>query len=50
MISGWVVANSILKKSFEENIYITPLKLNYLVYLLYSNYLYNKNEKLLKLM
>lgn len=46
MISGWLVANSILKKSFEDNIYITPLKLNYLVYLLYSNYLYRTGENL----
>ena len=46
MISGWLIANSILKKSFKDNILITSLKLNFLVYLLYSNYLYTKNEKL----
>ena len=40
VVCGWNVANSILKKSFEEENYITPLKLNCLVYLLYSEYLY----------
>jgi len=40
IVCGWHIANSILKKSFEEENYITPLKLNCLVYLLYSEYLY----------
>ena len=46
VICGWNVANSILKKSFEEENYITPLKLNCMVYLLYSEYLYLTGEKL----
>ena len=40
IIYGWNIANSILIKSFKDKIYITPLKLNCLVYLLYSEYLY----------
>lgn len=46
IICGWYVANSILKKSFEEKNYITPLKLNSLVYLLSSEYLYLHGENL----
>ena len=46
IICGWHVANSILEKSFEEENYITALKLNYLVYLLYSEHLYLKGEGL----
>lgn len=47
IISGWSIANSFLEKSFEEKIYITPLKLNCLVYLLYSDYLFSSGEILL---
>ena len=46
VVCGWNVANSILKKSFEEENYITPLKLNCMVYLLYSEYFYLTREKL----
>lgn len=46
VICGWHIANSILKKSFDDEIYITPLKLNCLVYLLYSKYLYLTGDKL----
>ena len=46
IICGWYVANSILKKSFEEKNYITPLKLNCLIYLLYSGYLYLNENRL----
>lgn len=46
-ICGWNIANSILIKSFDDEIYITPLKLNCLVYLLYSEYLYLTGEPLL---
>lgn len=46
IVTGCVVANSILLKSFNEEVYIKPLKLNYLIYLLYSNYLYKTGEKL----
>lgn len=40
IICGWHAANSILEKSFKEENYITLLKLNYLVYILCSEYLY----------
>ena len=40
------MANSILKKSFEDGIYITPLKLNCLTYFLYSNYLFKTGDVL----
>ena len=44
-ICGWHIANSILKKSFDEENYITFTKLNCLTYLLCSLYLYlNINE------
>lgn len=43
---GFFVANSILKKSFEDGIYITPLKLNCLTYFLYSNYLFKTGDVL----
>jgi len=46
VICGWYIANSILKKSFEEKNYITPSKLNSLVYLLSSEYLYLNGESL----
>lgn len=46
VICSWNVANSFIKKSFEERIYITPQKLNYLIYLLYSDYLFQTGEKL----
>ena len=47
IICGWHIANSILIKSFKDKIYITPLKLNCLIYLLYSEYLYLTGEPLL---
>lgn len=46
VICSWNIANVFLKKSFKEGIYIAPLKLNFLIYLLYSHYLYNTGEKL----
>lgn len=46
VISGWHAANSILKKSFEEKNYVTLFKLNCLVYLIYSEYLYLHGEEL----
>ena len=46
IVCGRDIANSILKKSFEEEKYITPLKLNCLVYLLYTEYLYIDMEEL----
>ena len=46
IICGWLVANSILKKAFEEKKYITPLKLNCLIYLLCSEYLFLNKDGL----
>ena len=46
IIYGCHIANSILKKSSEDKIHITPLKLNCLLYLLYSEYLYLTGESL----
>ena len=46
IICGWHVANSVLAKSFDEENYITFLKLNYLVYLICSEYLYLDGENL----
>lgn len=46
IICGWHIANSILAKSFKDKIYIDYLKLNYLVYILYSDYLYWTGKKL----
>ena len=46
IICGWHIANSILIKSFNDKIYITPLKLNCLAYLLYSECLYLSGESL----
>ena len=40
------MANSILKKSFDDGIYIIPLKLNCLTYFLYSNYLFKIGDVL----
>ena len=46
IVCSWHVANTFIKKAFEEGIYFTPLKLNCLIYLLYSNYLYNTGKAL----
>ena len=46
LICGWYVANSIIGESFKDKIFITPLKLNILIYLLYSNYLFKTGNKL----
>lgn len=46
ILCSWHVANSFIKLSFTEKIYINYEKLNYLIFLLYSNYLYNTGEKL----
>ena len=44
IMRAWNIANSILIKSFKDKIYITPLKLNCLIYLLYGEYLYLTGE------
>lgn len=41
-----VIANNFIKKSLDENIPITPLKLQKLVYFLYAKYLKETNKKL----
>ena len=46
VICGWNVANSILIKSFNDKIYVTPVKLNCLIYLLYGEYLYTTGDTL----
>jgi len=46
IICSWHVANSFIKLSFTEKNYVNYEKLNYLIFLLYSNYLYNTGEKL----
>ena len=46
IICSWNVANSFIRLSFVEKNYINYEKLNYLIFLLYSNYLYNTGEKL----
>lgn len=46
VICSWHVANGFMEKSFEERICITPQKLNHLIYLLYSDYLFQTGEKL----
>lgn len=46
IICSWNIANTFLKRAFEEKLYFTKYKLNYLIYLLYSHYLYNTGQKL----
>lgn len=46
MIGAMHIANSILLKAKYDNVEITPKKLYYMVYLLYSNVLYNYGFKL----
>ena len=46
MVSANSLANTLLKKSFEENINITPMKLQKLIYFIYKRHLKNFNEKL----
>lgn len=41
-----VIANNFIKKSLDENIPVTPLKLQKLVYFLYAKYLKETNRKL----
>lgn len=46
MIGAVHVANAILKRAKRDNISIKPIKLYYLIYLLYSNVLYKDGTKL----
>lgn len=43
MVSALNVGNSILKKAFSENIDITPMKLQKLIYFVYRGYLQKTN-------
>lgn len=46
MIRALDVANSILNKAFNENISITPMKLQKLIYILYKDYLKKTGKSL----
>jgi len=46
MTSSLVLSNNFIKKSLEDNIPVTPMKLQKLLYLLYARYLYKFNEVL----
>lgn len=46
MINPLYVANTILLKAHEENIDISPMKLQKLIYIFYKKNLQNNNEKL----
>lgn len=46
MVSVQALANSILKRSFEESIVVTPMKLQKLLYFIYRDYLKNNHEPL----
>ncbi len=46
MISAVIVANNFIRKGKEENVPITPLKLQKLVYFLYKQYLQKTGERL----
>ena len=46
MISVQALSNTILKKSFDENIPVSPMKLQKLIYFIYRNYLQNTGSPL----
>lgn len=46
MITALDVANTFISKSKEENVDITPMKLQKLIYIMYKNYLQRTNRKL----
>lgn len=48
MITVQALANTVLKKAFEESINITPMKLQKLLYFIYRDYLQNTNNPLFK--
>lgn len=48
MITALNISNNILKKSFDENIPITPMKLQKLIYILYKTYLKETNKSLFR--
>lgn len=46
MVEAIVVGNSILKKAFAENICITPMKLQKLIYFIYADYYHTTKQML----
>lgn len=46
MVTAVVVANTIILRAFQENVEISPMKLQKLIYFLYKNYLKMTNERL----
>lgn len=46
MADAYSVANSILRRSFDEDIDMTPMKLQKMVYFLYADYLYKTGRML----
>lgn len=48
MITALNVGNSILSRAFAENIDITPMKLQKLIYFVYRDYLKETNKRLFK--
>lgn len=46
MISVQALSNTILKKSFDENIPVSPMKLQKLIYFIYRDYLQNTGSPL----
>lgn len=47
MVSVQAFANTVLKKSFEELIQVSPMKLQKLLYFIYADYLKKTKEPLL---
>lgn len=48
MVQALTVCNNIIKKSIQENIELTPLKLQKIIYFIYGYGMYKKNKKLFK--
>lgn len=46
MVSVQAVCNTVLKKAFEENIPVTPMKLQKIIYFIYRDYLQQTDQKL----
>lgn len=47
MVSVQALANTVLKKSFEESIPVSPMKLQKLLYFIYRDYLQTYHKKLI---
>lgn len=46
MVSVYALCNTIIKKSFDENISVSPMKLQKLIYFIYRDYLIKTNHPL----